>query len=68
MDSFIILPQTEAQEKVVKAVLETPDIAFKKKDFQNQNEETCILPPHVTEAIKKSEEQIKTGNFLPMKR
>lgn len=63
MDSFIIHPQTEAQEKAVQAVLEALDIAFEKKDLQNQNEEICILPPHVIEAIRKSEEQIKNGQF-----
>ena len=63
MDSFIVHPQTKAQEKAVKALLEALDIAFEKMDLQNQTEEICILPPHVIEAIKKSEEQIKNGQF-----
>ena len=44
-------------------VLEALDIPFEKEDLQNQNEDICILPPHVTEAIRKSEEQIKNGQF-----
>ncbi|TKC00905.1 DUF2683 family protein [Pedobacter cryophilus] len=64
MDSYIVHPQNKAQEKAVKAVLEALNVAFEKLNFQAGGEdEICILPPHVVEAVKKSEEQIKNGQF-----
>lgn len=62
MNTLIVHPKTQAQEKAVKAVLEALDIAFEKVD-NNDPDETCILPSHVVGAVKKSEEQIKNGQF-----
>lgn len=60
MNTFIVHPKNQAQEKAVKAVLEALNIAFEKIDTKAQDEE-FILPPHVVQAVKKSEEQIKNG-------
>lgn len=60
MNTFIVHPKNQAQEKAVKAVLEALNIAFEKVDTKGQDEKS-ILPPHVVQAVKKSEEQIKNG-------
>jgi len=58
MDSFIVYPQNKAQEKAVKAFFEALDVTFEKVADHSQKE---ILPPHVVEAVRKSEEQLKNG-------
>jgi hypothetical protein len=60
MNTFIVHPQTEAQHKAVKAILEALEIDFEMVDAA---EDPYILPPHVLEGIKISEEQFKTGQF-----
>lgn len=60
MNSFIVYPQNKEQEKAVKAVFEALDVAFEKVTDHSQKE---VLPPHVVEAVRKSEEQIKNGEY-----
>ena len=59
MNSIIVYPHTEAQEKAVKAVLDALEIYF--ENFEMANKE--ILPQHVIDAIKISEEQLKNGEY-----
>ena len=63
MNTLIVHPKTQAQEKAVKAVLEALDIAFEKVDDVTDPQEIFILPPNVLDAVKKSEEQIRNGQF-----
>jgi 20S proteasome alpha/beta subunit len=63
MTTLVVHPKTLAQEKAVKAVLEAMDIAFDKIEAGSDSEEVCILPPHVIDAIKISEEEFKNGKF-----
>jgi hypothetical protein len=63
MATLVVHPKTLAQEKAVKAVLEAMDIAFEKIEHDIESEEVCILPPHVIDAIKISEEEFKNGKF-----
>lgn len=60
MNSFIVYPQNKAQEKAVKAIFEALNVVFEKVTDPTQRE---VLPPHVVEAVRKSEEQIKNGEF-----
>jgi hypothetical protein len=62
MNTLIVHPQTQAQEKALKAVLEALDIAFENINT-NKPEEICTLPSHVVETVRKSEAQIKNGEF-----
>lgn len=56
MDTFIVRPETKAQEKAVKAVLEALNIAFERK-----KEEKETLPSHVLEGVKRGQEQARKG-------
>lgn len=56
MDTFIVRPETKAQEKAVKAALEALNVAFERR-----NEQEEILPPHVLEGIKRGQEQARKG-------
>ena len=59
MNSIIVYPHTEAQEKAVKAVLDALEISF--ENFEIENKE--ILPQHVIEAVRISEDQFEKGEF-----
>jgi len=63
MTTLVVHPKTLAQEKAVEAVLRALDIAFDKIEASSDSEEVCILPPHVIDAIKISEEEFKNGKF-----
>ena len=63
MNTLIVHPKNQAQEKAVKAVLKAMDIAFEKVSGTDAEKEICVLPPHVIEQVKKAEEQLKNGNF-----
>ncbi|HYK77081.1 MAG TPA: DUF2683 family protein [Daejeonella sp.] len=60
MDTFIVRPETKAQEKAVKAALEALNVAFERR-----NEQEEILPPHVLEGIKRGQEQARKGLLTP---
>lgn len=60
MNTFIVQPQTKAKEEAVRAFLEALQVDF---EIDSRDQEICILPPHVVDAVKKSEEQIKEGQF-----
>lgn len=60
MDTFIVRPETKAQEKAVKAVLEALNIAFERK-----KEEKETLPSHVLEGVKRGQEQARKGLLTP---
>lgn len=62
MNTLVVHPKTDAQEIAVKAVLEALDIAFEKIEDNNLYQ-SPTLPPHITDEIKKSEEQFKNGQY-----
>ena len=62
MNTFIVHPKTQAQEKAIKAVLEAMKIDFE-ADQHGKDDAVCILPAHVLDAVKKSEEQFKNGQY-----
>jgi len=58
MNTFIVHPHTEAQEKAVKAILEALNV-----DFIIEDDESLPLPANVIAQIKKSEAEIAGGQF-----
>jgi hypothetical protein len=62
MDSYIIHPQTKAQEKALKAVLEALKVDFEclKAGVEEQ------LPDVVVQKVKKSQQQIAEGKFISL--
>ena len=62
MDSYIIHPQTKAQEKALKAVLEALQVDFEclKAGIEEQ------LPEAVVQKVKKSQQQIAEGKFISL--
>ena len=60
MNTFIVHPQTEEQQKAVKAILEALNVDF---EMDSSDQEGCVLPNHIVEQVKKSDEQFKNGQY-----
>lgn len=61
MNTIIVHPKTEAEQNAIQAFLEGLDVDFETAFYEE--EDSCELPAHVIEGIKKSEQEIREGKF-----